>query len=130
MMDPATPQYLRAPVIGHTLWVTKNSADERWPAGDYPTQSDVDTGISEWIKDDAPLENTDVVLWYVFGIHHITRLEEWPIMAVDAVSFWLKPSGFFDRTRRSTRRRRPATQRRRLPHLGGIRACVCLPCST
>ena len=96
MMDPSTPQYLRAPVIGHTLWVTRNSADERWPAGDYPTQSDVDAGMSEWIKDDAPLENTDVVLWYVFGIHHITRMEEWPIMAVDTVSFWLKPSGFFD----------------------------------
>ena len=97
MMDPSTPQFLRAPVIGHTLWVTKNSADERWPAGAYPTQSTVDTGLSEWIKDDASLENTDVVLWYVFGIHHITRMEEWPIMAVDTVSFWLKPSAFFDR---------------------------------
>ena len=40
--------------------------------------------------------NTDVVLWYVFGIHHITRMEEWPIMSVETVSFWLKPSGFFD----------------------------------
>lgn len=97
MMDPSTVQYLRAPVIGHTLWVTKNHPDERWPAGDYPTQSEVDTGMTEWIKDDAPLENTDVVLWYVFGIHHITRVEEWPIMSVDVVSFWLKPSGFFDR---------------------------------
>jgi len=97
LMDPSTPQYLRAPVIGHTLWVTKNSDDERWPAGAYPVQSEVDKGMSEWIKDDASLENTDVVLWYVFGIHHITRVEEWPIMAVDTVSFWLKPSGFFDR---------------------------------
>jgi len=97
MMDPSTVQYLRAPVIGHTLWVTKNHPDERWPAGDYPTQSEFDTGMTEWIKDDASLENTDVVLWYVFGIHHITRVEEWPIMSVDVVSFWLKPSGFFDR---------------------------------
>jgi primary-amine oxidase len=37
------------------------------------------------------------VLWYVFGIHHITRPEEWPVMPVDSVSFWLKPSGFFHR---------------------------------
>ena len=37
------------------------------------------------------------MLWYVFGIHHITRPEEWPVMAVDTVSFWLKPIGFFDR---------------------------------
>lgn len=97
MMDPSTVQYLRAPVIGHTLWVTANSAEERWPAGPYPTQSETDAGMTEWIKDDAPLVNTDVVLWYVFGIHHITRVEEWPIMSVDVVSFWLKPSGFFDR---------------------------------
>jgi primary-amine oxidase len=96
MMDPSTPQYVRAPVIGHTLWVTRHHDDERWPCGSYPTQSTVDTGMTEWIKDDEPLENTDVVLWYVFGIHHITRPEEWPIMSVDAVSFWLKPFGFFD----------------------------------
>jgi primary-amine oxidase len=98
MMDPSAPQYLRAPVIGRNLWVTKYSPDERWPAGPYPTQSTVDTGgMSDWIKDNAKLEDTDVVLWYVFGLHHITRVEEWPIMPVDVVSFWLKPSGFFDR---------------------------------
>jgi primary-amine oxidase len=96
MMDPATPQYLRAPVIGHTLWVTRHDDDQRWPCGKYPTQSTVDTGLTEWIKDDAPLENADVVLWYVFGIHHIPRVEEWPIMPVDTISFWLKPAGFFD----------------------------------
>jgi primary-amine oxidase len=70
LMDPSTPQYLRAPVIGHTLWVTRHDDDERWPCGKYPTQSSVDTGLTEWIKDDAPLEKADVVLWYVFGIHH------------------------------------------------------------
>ncbi len=96
LMDPSTPQYLRAPVIGHTLWVTRHDDDERWPCGKYPTQSTVDTGLTEWIKADAPLENADVVLWYVFGIHHITRVEDWPIMPVDTISFWLKPFGFFD----------------------------------
>ena len=96
IMDPSTPQYVRAPVIGHTLWVTRHDDDERWPCGKYPTQSTVDTGLTEWIKDDAPLENADVVLWYVFGIHHITRVEDWPIMPVDTISFWLKPFGFFD----------------------------------
>ncbi len=76
--------------------MTKNHDDERWPAGPYPTQSVTDDGMTAWISDDENLENTDVVLWYVFGIHHITRMEEWPMMAVDIVSFWLKPSGFFD----------------------------------
>jgi primary-amine oxidase len=96
MMDPSAPQYLRAPVIGHALWVTRHHDDERWPAGDYPTQSTIDTGMTRWIADDESLENTDVVLWYVLGIHHITRIEDWPIMPVDTISFWLKPFGFFD----------------------------------
>jgi primary-amine oxidase len=96
LLDPSSPVYQRAPVIDHTLWVTAYDDDERWPAGDYPTQSSEDTGLTRWITEDAPLVGTDVVLWYVFGIHHITRVEDWPIMPVDIISFWLKPFGFFD----------------------------------
>jgi primary-amine oxidase len=97
LLDSSSPVYQRAPVIGHCVWVTAYDDNERWPAGDYPTQSSKDTGITRWITDDAPLVGTDVVLWYVFGIHHITRAEDWPIMPVDIISFWLKPFGFFDR---------------------------------
>jgi len=96
MLDRSSPVYQRAPVIDHTLWVTAYDDDERWPAGDYPTQSSEDTGLTRWISEDAPLVDADVVLWYVFGIHHITRVEDWPIMPVDIISFWLKPFGFFD----------------------------------
>ena len=96
LLDSSSPVYARAPVIGHTVWVTAYDDAERWPAGDYPTQSSEDAGITRWITDDAPLVETDVVLWYVFGIHHITRTEDWPIMPVDIISFWLKPFGFFD----------------------------------
>src|SRR6478672_3540095 len=97
MFDPASPVFQRASVIGHTLWVTPNSPDERWPAGEFVNQSSKDTGLAEWTKADRNIENTDVVLWYVFGIHHVTRPEDWPVMPVDVVSFWLKPYGFSDR---------------------------------
>jgi primary-amine oxidase len=96
ILDTSSPVYQRAPVIDHTLWVTAYDDDERWPAGDYPTQSSEDMGLTRWITEDAPLVGTDVVLWYVFGIHHITRIEDWPVMPVDIISFWLKPFGFFD----------------------------------
>lgn len=97
MFHPESPVFQRATVIGHTLWVTPNSPLERWPAGEFVNQSARDTGIGAWIRANRSIENTDVVLWYVFGIHHITRPEDWPIMPVDVVSFWLKPYGFFDR---------------------------------
>jgi primary-amine oxidase len=97
LIDPASPAFQRAQVIGHTLWVTPYRRDERWPSGDFPVQAERDTGLPAWTAADRPIENTDVVLWYVFGLHHITRPEDWPVMPVDIVSFWLKPFGFFDR---------------------------------
>jgi primary-amine oxidase len=97
LLDPSSPAFRRAEVIGHTLWVTPYREDERWPCGDFPNLSERDTGLPAWTARDRPIENTDVVLWYVFGIHHITRPEDWPVMPVDIVSFWLKPFGFFDR---------------------------------
>jgi primary-amine oxidase len=97
LLHPASPAYQRARVIGHTLWVTPYRQDERWPCGDFPVQAAADTGLPAWTAADRPIENTDVVLWYVFGIHHITRPEDWPVMPSDIVSFWLKPFGFFDR---------------------------------
>jgi primary-amine oxidase len=97
LLDPASPAFKRAQAIGHTLWVTPYDEDERWPCGDFPVQAARDTGLPAWTEADRPIENTDVVLWYVFGIHHITRPEDWPVMPSDIVSFWLKPFGFFDR---------------------------------
>ena len=84
-------------MIGHTVWVTPYRQDERWPCGEFPNLSETDRGLPAWTAQNRPIENTDVVIWYVFGIHHITRPEDWPVMPVDIVSFWLKPSGFFGR---------------------------------
>ena len=97
MMHPDSPVLRRAQAIGHTLWVTPFHAEERWPCGEFVVQSEEDRGLPVWTAQDRSIEDTDVVLWYVFGIHHITRPEEWPVMSVDTVSFWLKPTGFFDR---------------------------------
>jgi primary-amine oxidase len=97
LLDPSSFVLRRAGAIEHTLWVTPYREEERWPCGEFPNLSVEDTGLVRWTAADRPIENTDVVLWYVFGIHHLPRPEEWPVMPVDIVSFWLKPVGFFDR---------------------------------
>jgi primary-amine oxidase len=97
MIDPSSPVFRRAQVIGHTLWVTPYSEHERWPCGEFPVQAEADAGLPAWTAQNRSIENEDVVLWYVFGLHHVTRPEDWPVMPVDTVSFWLKPVAFFDR---------------------------------
>ncbi len=97
MLDPSSPVLQRAGVLAHTLWVTPYARDERWPCGEFVVQATSDLGLPAWTAQDRPIQDTDVVLWYVFGIHHVTRPEDWPVMPVDTVSFWLKPVGFFDR---------------------------------
>jgi primary-amine oxidase len=97
MIDESSPVFQRAQVIGHTLWVTPYDAEERWPCGEFCNQSSHDQGLPQWTAADRNIADTDIVLWYVFGIHHVTRPEDWPIMPVDVVSFSLKPVGFFDR---------------------------------
>ncbi len=97
LLDPDSPVVRRARAIEHTLWVTPYDEDERWPCGEFPNLSAEDSGLPVWTARDRPIENADVVLWYVFGINHVTRPEDWPVMPADTVSFWLKPVGFFDR---------------------------------
>ena len=87
----------RARFATRSLWVTPYRADERRPAGEYPNQSGGGDGLPAWTAADRALENTDVVLWHTFGVTHIARPEDWPVMPVEYTGFSLKPDGFFDR---------------------------------
>lgn len=88
----------RAGFMYNHLWVTQNTTEERYPAGDYPFQHEGGDGLPRWVQQDRSLENTDVVMWYVFGLNHIPRIEDWPVMPVERLGFSLKPVGFFRRS--------------------------------
>jgi primary-amine oxidase len=91
-----SPFIRRAGFTTRHLWVTPFAPDERFPAGDYPSQHPGGAGLPEWTKADRPIENTDIVLWYTLGSHHIPRPEDWPVMPVERAGFALRPFGFFD----------------------------------
>jgi primary-amine oxidase len=86
----------RAGFIKHNLWLTAYNPAHRYASGDYINQNAAPDGVDQWIRRDQSLENTDVVAWYSFGVHHIPRPEDWPVMPVAYAGFMLKPSGFFD----------------------------------
>jgi primary-amine oxidase len=90
----------RAPWLRHHLWVTPFSPSEYFPSGDYPNQSDSISGgpgIAHWIKQNRNIQDEDVVIWWTFGITHIVRLEDFPVMPVGPLhAFRLQPHGFFN----------------------------------
>lgn len=94
---PDTALGKRAAFARHHLWVTPYDEDERHAGGEYPNQHPGGAGLPEWTAKDRSVEATDIVLWHTFGISHIPRPEDWPVMPVEHCGFRLKPWGFFDR---------------------------------
>jgi primary-amine oxidase len=97
LAPPDTPLGKRAAFAQHDLWVTRFHPDERHAAGEYPNQHPGGLGLPEWTAANRPLEAEDIVLWHTFGISHIARPEDWPVMPVERCGFRLTPWGFFDR---------------------------------
>ena len=87
----------RAGFTRKNLWVTPYHDDEMSPTGPYPNQHPGGDGLPKWTEANRNIENTDIVVWYNFGSHHIPRPEDWPVMPVMYTGFKLMPVGFFDR---------------------------------
>jgi primary-amine oxidase len=96
MHDKDSAIFQRIAFASKHLWVTPASQDELYAGGDYPWQNPGPMGLPLWTEADRSIENTDIAVWYVFGAHHVPRVEEWPVMPVDHIGFQLKPDGFFD----------------------------------
>ena len=84
--------FARPQPVGHPV-----RADERRAAGDYPNQHAGGAGLPAWTARDRSMVDEDIVLWYTFGVTHIPRPEDWPVMPVEYTGFSLVPVGFFDR---------------------------------
>jgi len=69
----------------------------RRAAGEFPNQHAGGDGLPRWTAADRSITETDVVLWYTFGVTHFVRPEDWPVMPVEYTGFLLSPFGFFDR---------------------------------
>ena len=87
----------RAGFATRNLWVTPYDPEQRRPAGDFPNQHPGGDGLPSWTAADRSLVGTEVVVWHTFGVTHVPRPEDWPVMPVEMCGFHLIPSGFFDR---------------------------------
>jgi primary-amine oxidase len=94
-LQPDSPIRQRAGFINHHFWATAYDAAEQHAAGEFPNQSEPGQGLPAWTKANRPLEGQDVVAWFTFGVTHIPRPEEWPVMSATTAGFKLLPVSFF-----------------------------------
>ena len=83
LADPKSVQYQRALFASHHLWVTKYKDGELYAGGRYTLQSQKEIdGVANAVARKDAVDNTDVVVWNVFGLTHNPRVEDWPVMWV------------------------------------------------
>lgn len=98
---PDSFNYKRAEFSSNNIYVTRYADRELYAGGWYTNQSRGGTGVRSWAdrKDDVAggKHGEDLVVFVQFGINHIPRIEDFPVMPCEKISVHLKPVNFFDK---------------------------------
>lgn len=88
----------RAEFTKHALWVTKFNEEQLWPAGKYVPQQrgTAPNSIGHWANEKNKVDDEEITVHAIYGITHIPHAEQFPVMPVEHLNVWLKPSNFFD----------------------------------
>lgn len=66
LAGPDATLFRRAAFLKHNLWVTPYARGEMFPGGEFPNQNPrIGEGLPAWVEQNRPLEEADIVLWFV-----------------------------------------------------------------
>ena len=89
------PPMIRNAYIENSVWNTVHDPEERYAGGKFALQSDGSDTLAQWVKEDAPLQDQDIVTWFTAGFHHVPRTEDWPVMSTEWKTVHIMPHNFF-----------------------------------
>lgn len=95
LADKESYHHKRAEFADHNIYVTKYADGELYSGGKYTNQSRGGTGVRSWANRRDGVENEDIVVWVQFGINHVPRIEDFPVMPCEIIKVALKPVNFF-----------------------------------
>lgn len=97
LADSTSYHHKRAEFADHNIYVTKYRDDELYAGGKYTNQSRGGDGVRGWADRRENVVDEDIVVWVQFGINHIPRIEDFPVMPCEIIKVALKPVNFFDK---------------------------------
>jgi primary-amine oxidase len=97
LTDPSSAVSKKGAFANANLWVTPYTEEERFPAGEYTPQGNGSFGLPDWTASNRSLlgQSNGLVLWHAFGVCHVPRIEDFPVMPCEITGFTLKPDNFF-----------------------------------
>lgn len=97
LADKDSYNFKRAEFADHNIYVTKHRDGELYAGGKYTNQSRGGTGVRAWADRNDDVVDTDVVVFVQFGLNHVPRIEDFPVMPCEIIKVAFKPVNFFDR---------------------------------
>lgn len=97
LADPESFNFKRAEFADKNIYAVKYRDDELYAGGKYTNQSRGGSGVRSWAARKEKIVDEDLVLFLQFGINHVPRIEDFPVMPCEIIKVSMKPVNFFDR---------------------------------
>ncbi|OQO01168.1 hypothetical protein B0A48_13411 [Cryoendolithus antarcticus] len=95
--DKESFNYKRAEFADRNIYAVKYRDDELFSGGKYTNQSRGGTGVRSWAERKENIVDDDLVVFVQFGINHVPRIEDFPVMPCEILKVAFKPVNFFDK---------------------------------
>lgn len=97
LADKESFHHKRAEFADHNIYVTSYKDGELYAGGKYTNQSRGGTGVRSFADRKDNVLDDDIVVWIQFGINHVPRMEDFPVMPCEILKVALKPVNFFNK---------------------------------